>query len=175
MLYLFTVKSCWVLVYSALLMALFSGENFEDMIAGLTYPCTLPPGWSIVWEGSSAGADASPSEWCLVWALSRCHVIVSYRVFTFRWINEVWWTVVVKTSIVLLSLLSELVCNNFKFLLQDSVMYEMRVVVLSGLAFVWGLLIRSRFFVALIEILLEEPPRYVRVGSELPLQRWLAH
>ena len=41
-----------------------------------------------------------------------------------------------KTSVVPLSLLSELVCNNFKLLLQDSVMYEMRVVVLSGLAFV---------------------------------------
>ena len=49
-------------MYSALLMALFSGENFEDMIAVLTYPCTLPPGWSVEWEGSSAGADASTSE-----------------------------------------------------------------------------------------------------------------
>ena len=37
-LYPLTVKSCYVLVYSALLVALFSGENFEDMIAGLTYP-----------------------------------------------------------------------------------------------------------------------------------------
>ena len=110
-----TGKPCWVLVYSALLVPLFSGENFEDMIASLTYPCTLPLGWSMVWEGSSAGADASPSEWCLVWALSRCHVIVSYRVFIFCWINELWWIVVDKTSVVLLSLLSELVCNNFKF------------------------------------------------------------
>ena len=81
-------KSCCVLVYSALLVALFSSENFEDMFAGLTYPCTLPPGWSVEWEGSSAGADASPSEWCLIWALSRCHVIVSIVLFTFRWINE---------------------------------------------------------------------------------------
>jgi hypothetical protein len=94
---------------------MFSGENFEDMIASLTYPYTLPPGWSVEWEGSSASADASPSEWCLVWALSRCHVIISYRAFTFRWINELWWTVVDKTSVVLLSLLSERVCNNFKF------------------------------------------------------------
>ena len=40
-------------------MALFSGEKFEDLIAGLTWPCTLPLGWSVEWEGSSAGADAS--------------------------------------------------------------------------------------------------------------------
>ena len=87
-LYPLTGKPCRVLVYSALLVAFFSGENFEDMIAGLNYPCTLPPCWSMVWEGSSASTDASPSEWCLVWALSRCHVIVSIVLFTFRWINE---------------------------------------------------------------------------------------
>ena len=161
-------KPCFVLVYSALLVALFSGENFEDMIAGLTYPCTLPPGWSVEWEGSWAGADASSSEWCLVWALSRCHVIVSIMPFTFRWINELWWTVVDKTSVVLLSYFQNWFVIILNFPLQDSAMYEMCVVVLSGLAFVWSLLIRSRFFVALIEILLEEPPRYVRVGSELP-------
>ena len=46
----------------SLLVALFSGENFEDLIAGLTYPYSLPPGWSVEWEGSSAGADASPPE-----------------------------------------------------------------------------------------------------------------
>ena len=115
MLYPLTVKFCWVLVYSALLVAFFSGENFEDLIAGLTWPCTLPPGWSVEWEGSSAGADASSPEWCLVWSLSRCQSFVSYRVFTFRWINELWWTVVVGISIILLSLLSELICNNFKF------------------------------------------------------------
>ena len=43
-------------------MALFSGEAFEEMLAGLTWPCTLSPGWSVGWDGSSAGADASPSE-----------------------------------------------------------------------------------------------------------------
>ena len=96
-------KPCWVLVYSALLVALFSGENFEDLIVGLTWPCTLPPGWSMVWDGSSAGADASTPEWCLVQGLSRCQSIVSYRVFTFRWINKLWWTVVVETSVALLS------------------------------------------------------------------------
>ena len=35
-------------------MALFSGIDFEDMFAGLT---TLPSGWSVEWDGSSAGTD----------------------------------------------------------------------------------------------------------------------
>ena len=41
-------------------MALFSGDDFEVLIAGLTWPCTLPPGWSVEWDGSSASADATP-------------------------------------------------------------------------------------------------------------------
>jgi len=36
-LYPLTGKSCWVLVYSALLVTLFSGTNFEDLIASLTW------------------------------------------------------------------------------------------------------------------------------------------
>ena len=40
-------------------MALFSGITFEDMFADLT---ALPPSWSVVWDGSSAGADASSPE-----------------------------------------------------------------------------------------------------------------
>ena len=45
-----------------MLVALFSGTNFEDMIASLTWPCTLPPGWSVEWDGPSAGADHPPAE-----------------------------------------------------------------------------------------------------------------
>ena len=41
MLYPVTGKSCWVLVYSALLVALFSGNAFEVMLADLT---ALPSG-----------------------------------------------------------------------------------------------------------------------------------
>ena len=63
MLYPVTGKSCWVLVYSALLVALFSGTNFEDLFASLTWPCTLPPGWSVEWDCPSAGADHPPAEW----------------------------------------------------------------------------------------------------------------
>ena len=43
-------------------MALFSGTNFEDLFASLTWPCTLPPGWSVEWDGPSAGADHPPAE-----------------------------------------------------------------------------------------------------------------
>ena len=43
-------------------MALFSGTNFEDMIAILTWPGTLPPGWSVEWDGPSASADHTPTE-----------------------------------------------------------------------------------------------------------------
>ena len=57
-----TGKPCSILVYSALLVTLFSGIACEDIFAGLIWPCTLPPGWSVVWDGSSAGADASPPE-----------------------------------------------------------------------------------------------------------------
>ena len=57
-LYPLTVKSCWVLEYSALLLKpFFSGMSFEDQIASLTYPCSLPPGWSVEWDTSSAGND----------------------------------------------------------------------------------------------------------------------
>ena len=62
MLYPVTGKSCCVLVYSALLVALFLGTNFEDMIASLTWPCTLPPGCSVEWDGPSAGTDHPPTE-----------------------------------------------------------------------------------------------------------------
>ena len=75
MVYLVTGKSCWVLVYSVLLVALFSSTNFEDMIVSLTWPCTLPPGWSVEWDGPSAGADHPPAEWRFVRALSMRHVI----------------------------------------------------------------------------------------------------
>ena len=43
-------------------MALFSGEAFEEMIAGVTWLCNLPPGWSVVWDGPSADADSDPQE-----------------------------------------------------------------------------------------------------------------
>jgi len=33
------------------------GETFEDMFASLTWPCTLPPGWSVEWDTSPANDD----------------------------------------------------------------------------------------------------------------------
>ena len=43
-------------------MALFSGEAFVEMIAGLTWPCTLPPGWSVEWNDSPASSNVPPAE-----------------------------------------------------------------------------------------------------------------
>ena len=40
----------------------FSGTNFEDLFASLTWPCTLPPGWSVEWDGPSVGANHPPAE-----------------------------------------------------------------------------------------------------------------
>jgi hypothetical protein len=31
--------------------------TFEDMVASLTWPCTLPPGWSVEWDASPANDD----------------------------------------------------------------------------------------------------------------------
>ena len=42
------------------------------MIASLTWPCTLPPGWSVEWDGPSAGADHPPTEWHVSYGLYRC-------------------------------------------------------------------------------------------------------
>ena len=33
------------------------GDTFEDMIASLTWPCTLPPGWSVEWDMTPANDD----------------------------------------------------------------------------------------------------------------------
>jgi len=38
-------------------VAFFSGFAFEATFAGLIM---LPPGWSVEWDGSSAGADTDP-------------------------------------------------------------------------------------------------------------------
>ena len=64
--YPLTVKSCWVLEYSALLLNPFFRFEFEEEIASLIYPCSLPPGWSVEWDTSSAGNDFD--EWYHAWA-----------------------------------------------------------------------------------------------------------
>jgi hypothetical protein len=38
-------------------VALFSGETFENMVASLTWPCTLPPDWLVEWDVSPANDD----------------------------------------------------------------------------------------------------------------------
>jgi hypothetical protein len=38
-------------------MALFSDKTFEDMVASLTWPYTLPPGWLVEWDASPTNDD----------------------------------------------------------------------------------------------------------------------
>ena len=33
---------------------LFLGDSFEDQIASLTWPCVLPPSWSVEWDMTPA-------------------------------------------------------------------------------------------------------------------------
>ena len=51
-----TGKPCWVLVYSALLVALFSGIAVEDMFASLT---ALSSGWSVECVVSPANTNST--------------------------------------------------------------------------------------------------------------------
>ena len=34
-----------------------SGGAFEEMVASLTWPCTLPPSWSVEWDTTPATDD----------------------------------------------------------------------------------------------------------------------
>jgi hypothetical protein len=40
-------------------VAIFSGVSFEDMIAGLAWPSTLPIGWTVEWDLSLASNDSA--------------------------------------------------------------------------------------------------------------------
>ena len=53
-----------------------SGDTFEDMIASLTWPYTLPPGWSVEWDTTPTNNDNA----------ERCHVRASswHHVLSFR-------------------------------------------------------------------------------------------
>jgi hypothetical protein len=44
-------------VYSALLVAYIFTGSLEDMVAGVTWPSTLPPGWTIQWDPTSVGEE----------------------------------------------------------------------------------------------------------------------
>ena len=54
---------------------MFSGDTFEDQIASLTWPCVLPPGWSVEWDTTPANDDNAES--CNVQA-SSSHLISSF-------------------------------------------------------------------------------------------------
>jgi hypothetical protein len=38
-------------------VAFFSDTNIEEMVAGITWPSHLPPGWTVEWDMTSAGED----------------------------------------------------------------------------------------------------------------------
>ena len=142
------------------------------MLAGLTWPCTLSPGWSVGWDGSSAGADASPSEWCLVRALSRCQAFVSYHVL-FP-LNK--WTLMT----LVVELLQYFYAQNwfviiFKFLC--NILWCMKCVLLYSLdspscefLLIWSCFLRG-FNREFTRGTAKDCASWIRVA----LQQWLAH
>lgn len=56
--YHLTGKSCWVLVNSALLVALLSGNlDVEEFATWVTWPTQLPSGCTVEWDPSLIGED----------------------------------------------------------------------------------------------------------------------
>ena len=82
--------------------------------------------------------------------------------YCFRWNNDTWIIWVVGTLLYFTIL--NIVCNKFTFRCNNSEMYEMFCVVISGLTFVWVLSARSWYSVAFIEASLEELPERAELG-----------
>ena len=113
-------------------LACGSTETFEDMIASLTWPRTLPPGWSVEWDPTSGNDDNA--EWCHIRA-SSWHLVSSIRT---RFISAAIWTLnqftvfelevplCFQTRFVIISV-KTLWCKN------------LWIVVISGPAFVWAI------------------------------------
>ena len=60
-------------------MALFSGTNFEDLIASLTWLCTLPPGWSVEWDARQLVLITLPlSDVFRMGFIDASHLFASY-------------------------------------------------------------------------------------------------
>ena len=136
------------------------------MIAGLTWPCTLPPGWSVEWDGLSTHADTPSAEWCRIWASLWHLCIASCRTFYLPLNNELWWTVLVKTSVVLYS--ASPVCNKFKFHCTSLSCKKYYVLYSLGSPSCELLFVSIPVSVALIETLLEELSCSAVFWSELP-------
>jgi hypothetical protein len=142
------------------------------MIAGLTWPCKLPPCWSVVWDESSAGADSDTQEWCLVRALSRCLIIASCHLLL-PLNNELSWTVVVKNFCNPISL-SELFCYNlnsaeYSECMKCVLMYSPKLIFVSVIA--CEILVFSGFNWEFTRGTAEFYASWIGVV----LQRWLAH
>ena len=134
------------------------------MIASLTWPCTLPPGWSVEWDGPSAGADHPPTEWHVSYGLYRCVTrFASSRLL----LPLQQWDMNNLCSLDFCStlLLWTWFIINFLFRCKTLMMYEMFCVVISELTFMWVLSVRSWNSVALIEASLEELPVRAELGQ----------
>jgi len=104
-------KSCWVLVYSTLLCWCFSGSPFEEMVASLTWPCQLPPGWTVDWDVNLAKWHHDGFTWCytstsvivlfstaklVLWTLYLCHkFILKWSTSCGTWLIKMWISVVI--------------------------------------------------------------------------------
>ena len=93
---------------------LFSGDMFEDQIAILTWPCTLPPGWSVEWDLTPANDDNA--EWCHV-RDSSWHSVssISWTHYIFHCKSELWYYFMFKFQVLCWN--SNLICNiSFMFI-----------------------------------------------------------
>ena len=95
-----TGKSCWVLVYSVLLVALFSGTNFKDFIASLTWPCTLPLSSGMALQ---LVLTTLPLSDVFRIAFIETSLLFVRCFYCFRWNNETWiiWVVELCSTLLL--------------------------------------------------------------------------
>jgi hypothetical protein len=67
------IKPCGVLVYSVLLVK-FSGLTFENPTDSTAWPNSVPFGWSVEWDPSSAGSDPPSFGLSVVSTFAMCVV-----------------------------------------------------------------------------------------------------
>jgi hypothetical protein len=111
-----------------------SGDTFEDMIASLTWPCTLPPGWSVEWD--TTPADGDNNEWCHVRA-SSWHPVSSFSWTRFIFRCKKTLNYVSSWTVELCFSNSNLVCNIIY--VETLLCKKWCIVVISGPAFVWAM------------------------------------
>jgi hypothetical protein len=53
----------------------FPGTSFKEMVAGVTWPSTLPLGWTIEWDANSVGEDREKVAYGSVSPYPSCVVV----------------------------------------------------------------------------------------------------